>query len=416
MKSAILHYSVSPVVGGVEAVIQAHTQLLLKAGYPVRLIAGAGDRTALPDGAEFMRVPEMDSQHPRVVEVSRQLEAGQIPAEFEQLSTSLEKSLEPALASIDNVIIHNIFSKHFNLPLTAALVRLLDKGNIRNCIAWCHDLSWTSAHSRSLVHPGYPWDLLRAYREEVTYVTVSRYRQAEMAGLFGCPADRIQVIYDGVDPADIHSLSEEGQELVERLDLTEADLILLMPVRITQAKNIEFALQVCASLKAGGIRPKLVISGPPDPHDPDDRQYYCNLLERRRQLKVEHEARFVYESGPDLEKGYTIGLRLVRELYRVCDALFMPSHREGFGMPILEAGMIGMPIFTTDIPAAEEIGKGDVTLFSPDAPADKVAGTIQTWSKSDRRHALRVRVRQNFTWQSIFQHDILPLLNRKEAA
>jgi hypothetical protein len=42
MKTAFLHYFVSPVVGGVEAVIQAHTSLLLGAGYPVRLIAGAG--------------------------------------------------------------------------------------------------------------------------------------------------------------------------------------------------------------------------------------------------------------------------------------------------------------------------------------------------------------------------------------
>ncbi len=414
MKTAILHYSVPPVVGGVEAVIQAHTHLLLRAGYPVKLIAGAGDQAYLPSGAEFTRIPEMDSQHPRVVKVSQQLEAGQIPTDFEPLSTSLEKSLDPALASMDNVIIHNVFTKHFNLALTAALIRLLDKGKISNCIAWCHDLTWTSPHSRSKVHPGYPWDLLRAYRENVSFVAVSSYRQAELASLYRCPADRIRVIYDGVDPADIYSLSEEGQGLMERIGLIDANLILIMPVRITQAKNIEFALQVIASLKASGTQPKLVITGPPDPHDPADMEYYHSLLDLRRKLKVEHEVSFVYESGPDPEKSYTIGLPVVRELFRVCDVLFLPSHREGFGMPLLEAGMIGMPIFTTSIPAAEEIGGSHVTRFSTDDSADKVAGMILTWHKSSPTQVLRVRVRQNYTWQAIFQHDIRPLLNRKE--
>jgi hypothetical protein len=65
MNTAILHYSVPPVVGGVEAVIHAHAVLLLKAGYPVTLITGAGDTAALPDGAEFFQIPEMDSRNPR---------------------------------------------------------------------------------------------------------------------------------------------------------------------------------------------------------------------------------------------------------------------------------------------------------------------------------------------------------------
>ena len=81
-------------------------------------------------------------------------------------------------------------------------------------------------------------------------------------------------------------------------ELNEADLVLLMPVRITQAKNIEFALQVTASLKSKNIRPKLVVTGPPDPHDPEDMAYYQSLLELRQKLGVEREVRFVYSSGP----------------------------------------------------------------------------------------------------------------------
>ncbi|HSB67575.1 MAG TPA: glycosyltransferase family 4 protein [Anaerolineales bacterium] len=416
MRIDILHYSVAPVVGGVEAVIQAHAQLLRQAGYPVTVIAGIGEQGNLPPGTEFTRIPEMDSRHPGVVEASRQLEAGVIPADFERITAGLHTSLNHALEDEAVLIIHNVFTKHFNLPLTAALVRLLEQGKIKRCIAWCHDFTWTSSHSRSKVHPGFPWDLLRTMREDVTYITVSRQRQAELAGLYQCPLDRIQVVYNGVDPVEVYGLTEEGLQLVDRLGFDSSDLILLMPVRITQAKNIEFALQVVSILKSSGIRPKLVVTGPPDPHDPADMHYYQSLLDLRRQLQVEEEARFVYESGPSLSEGYMIDTQVVMQLYRACDVLFMPSHREGFGMPIMEAGIIGKPIFTTPIPAAEEIGAAQVTQFSLDEVPEKVAGRILAWSNSNSTYMLMNRIRQNYTWKAIFQNNILPLLQSKEAA
>jgi glycosyltransferase involved in cell wall biosynthesis len=415
MKIAILHYSVSPVVGGVESVIQAHTRLLLNAGYSVKLIAGAGEASAVPEGAEFNRIRQMDSLHPLVVELSQQLEAGSIPKGFEKLTTHLEQSLGPTLEYIDIVIIHNIFTKHFNLPLTVALERLLDKRKIKHPIAWCHDFTWTSSHSQPMVHPGYPWDSLRTFRDDVTYVTVSQKRQLELASLYRCPSENIRVIYNGVDPASVYGLSDQGMQMVDRLGLQEADLVLLMPVRITQAKNIEFALYVIAGLKSIGIMPKLVITGPPDPHDPADLQYYQSLLELRQLLHAENEVHFIYESGPNTDEGYIIGSREVMELYRVCDALFMPSHREGFGMSILEAGLLGKPIFTTPIPAAAEIGGSEVIRFSPDDPPEIVVNLILSWANGSPTYLLKQRVRQKFTWQAIFQHDILPLLQSKEA-
>lgn len=411
MNIAILHYSVQPVVGGVEAVIQAHATLLLKAGYAVTLIAGAGAKAAIPEGAELILIPEMNSRHAQIIQASQQLELGKLAENFEEITTRLEESLGPILQEMDYVIVHNVFTKHFNLPLTVALGRLVDQGRIGHCIAWCHDFTWTSSHSRSRVHPGYPWDLLRTYRENVTYVTVSRRRQAELAGLFNCSLEQIHVVYDGVDPAELYSLSDEGQTVIDQLELNECDLILLMPVRITQAKNIEFALQVLASLASKDIHPRLVVTGPPDPHDPQDMAYYRSLLDLRRQLNVEQEARFVYSLGLHGDGGDAIDLPLVRQLYRACDALFMPSHREGFGMPILEAGLIGMPIFSTEIPATEEIGGQEVIRFSADESAEQVAELILGWAQKSPTQRLRQRIRKKFTWQAIFNHDILPLLS-----
>ncbi len=410
LRVAIIHYTAPPVVGGVEAVIQAHARLLRAAGHAVTVIAGEGAREALASGAAYVGIPELGSNHPRVQQVSRELEQGRIPAGFEELAGRLQESLRPLLRAADRVIVHNVFTKHFNLPLTAAIFRLLDRGELRRCVAWCHDFTWTSASSRSKVHPGYPWDLLRSYRADVTYAVVSRRRQLELAGLLGCPVERIRVAYNGVDPQTLLGLSDEGLGLIDRLGLWESDLVLLMPVRVTQAKNIELALQVTAALKRQGLRPRLIVTGPPDPHDARSQEYYQSLLELRRTLQVEQEMQFVYESGPEPGQPLTVAAGVIGDLFRVSDVLFMPSHREGFGMPVVEAGLAGLPIFCTAVPAADEIASGEVNLFSADAEPQAVAVSLAKWAENSATHRLRRRVRQTLTWDSLYRSTILPLL------
>jgi len=411
--TAILHYSAPPIVGGVEAVIQAHAQVFVEAGYPVTIVAGRGEGTTLPSSANFVLIPEMDSQHPQVLQMSSILEQGEVPPDFDDMVHRLTETLTPLLSQFDNVIVHNVLTMHFNLPLTASLHSLLDSGTIQHCIAWCHDFTWTGPRTRSKVQPGYPWDLLRTYRPDMTYAVVSRDRQCTLAALLDCPLEQIHVVYNGVDPKVLLGLSAEGQSLVSRLNLLESDLVLLMPVRVTKAKNIEYALRVVAALKARGYRPRLIVTGPPDPHDEESMAYFRTLQELRKRLDVEEEMRFVFESGPDPGKRFTIDAQVVGDLLRVSDVMFMPSHTEGFGMPVLEAGLVGVPIVCTDIPAAEEIGGEGVILFDADKDPVHVAKLILAWIERSPAHRLRRRTRQNYTWQTIFQRDIKPLLRHK---
>ena len=415
-ETAILHYTAPPIVGGVEAVIQAHARQFFRAGYPVTVIAGRGEQTALPSGTSFVRIPEMDSQHPQVAQMGAMLEQGEVPSAFDDMINRLIEALTSALGRSDNVMVHNVFTKHFNLPLTAALHYLLDAGAIRRCIAWCHDFTWTSPSSRARVHPGYPWDLLRTYRPDVTYVVVSQRRQRSLAALLGCPLEQIHVVYNGVDPEGLLGLSAEGYALVTRLGLLESDLILLMPVRVTRAKNIEYALRVVAALKARGCRPKLIVTGPPDPHDALSTAYFLSLQALRSQLGVEEEMRFVFESSLDPDRPFTIDARVMGDLFRVSDVMFMPSHREGFAMPVLEAGLLGLPVVCTGVPAAEEIGGADVALFEAAEDPTHIAERILAWSEQSLVHRLRRRVRQNYTWRAIFHRDIRPLLADSGAA
>jgi mannosylglucosylglycerate synthase len=408
--TGVLHFTAPPVVGGVESVIHAHAGVFLAHGHSYKVIAGRGEAEAMPEGTQLALLPRLDSLHPNVVNVQRELESGQVSSEFEDLTARLTNALEPVLHKLDNLIVHNVFTKHFNLALTAALFRLLDAEAIHNCIAWCHDFSWTSPNSKKVMHPGYPWDLLRTARPDVKYVAVSAERQQTLAELMQIPSDRIHVIYNGVDPKGLLGLSTECQGLVDRLRLLESELVMLMPVRVTKAKNIELALKVVAALKEKGSKSILVLTGPPDPHDEGMMTYYHSLLDLRSRLGVENEMRFVYESGPDPKAPFTIDGSTVGELYRLSDLLFMPSHREGFGMPVLEAGLTGIPVFSTPIPATEEIGRNDVVTFEADGDPAEIADQILSWAASSREYRLRQRVRDRYTWNAIFQRDIVPLL------
>jgi glycosyltransferase involved in cell wall biosynthesis len=401
-------------VGGVEAVIQAHTAAFVQAGYPVSVIAGWGKEEALASGVGLIRIPEMDTKYAQVAQMSSSMEQGEVPPDFDDVVNQLIGALTPALSSFDIVIIHNLFTKHFNLPLTAALHTLLDANQLGRCIAWCHDFTWTSPSSRSKVHPGYPWDLLRTYREDVTYVVVSQRRRQALAALFGCPLEQIHVVYNGVRLETLLGLSTQGQALITRLGLLESDLVLLMPVRVTRAKNIEYALHVVAALKARGCRVKLVLTGPPDPHSSDSIAYFKGLQALRAQLGVEEEMRFVFESGPDPEEQFTIEERVVGDLFRVSDVMFMPSQREGFGMPVLEAGLVGLPVLCTDVPAAQEIGGEDVTIFDATQEPEMLAQQLLSWAEGNPLHRLRSRIRRSYTWDAIFQRDMKSLLDRDE--
>ena len=410
----ILHYTAPPVIGGVEAVIHAQAQLLTRHGYAVTVVSGRGQPDALPPGTSLALLPKLDSQNDEILEINGSMEQGKLPDRFEILVEELSQTLQPIVTHFDHLIMHNVFTKHFNLALTAALGILIESGAIRHPIAWCHDFSWTSPSSRTRVHPGYPWDLLRTAHPGITYVTVSARRQEALADLFGCPAEQIHLIYNGVDPATLLGLSPAGLDLAERLGLFGADLILLMPVRVTRAKNIEFALQVLAELKQS-VHPKLIVTGPPDPHDPENMQYYHSLQELRRSLGVSNEAHFIYESGPDASEPYLIDERLVGELYRLSDIMFMPSHREGFGMPVLEAGMAGIPAVCADIPAAGEIGDPDVIIFPRGEAPESLAATILKLVESSPTSRFRRRVRQGYTWEGLFQRQIEPLLTGQHA-
>lgn len=408
-RTALIHYTGPPIVAGVEAVMLAQARAFIEAGFPITLFVGRGNPDDLPTGAGMVVIPEMDAQNPEIQKTSKELEQGRIPADFAPLVDRIAGDLGPQLQGYGHVIVHNVLSKHYNLPLTAAIFKLFHEGTIKHLIDWVHDLSWTSSHSSHQVHPGYPWDLLRTYDPRITYVAISLERQKELSGLIGCSADQIHIVYSGVDPDAELGLSPEIHRLANRFGLLGDSINFIMPVRIAQIKNIEFAERIIAQLKTHGYPVQLVITGPLDVQNPNSRQYFQLLLELRASLGLQNQVHFIYEEEVNGEH-LVLDSKQVGEFYRLSDALLMPSHSEGFGMPVLEAAIVGLPVFSTSIPAARETGKDLVNLFSPDDTPEVVASMLESWIDQSTILQFKRRVRSNFTWQAIFEQQIRPIL------
>ncbi len=409
-----LHFTAPPIVGGVEAVMAEHVRLFREAGYETLIIAGRVPPEPDTSLGEVVLIPEMDSENPRYLEVHESLEKEQVPPAFKEMHESIERQLEQALLPGDIVIAHNVLTTHFNLALVAAVHSVVAHGKLTRLIIWCHDISrHVNPEREAPQYHGEPWDLLRTRIPGAVYVAVSTARQHSLAGILDCSPDDIRVIRNGVDPVQLLALSDVGRHIAETFRLFQADLVMLMPVRITKVKNIEFALQLVAVLKQARMDVRLIVTGPPDPHVEEIRDYVDDLRDLRRKLSVEEDAVFLYDGTEQYPSPFLIETSVVTELYRIADMVLMPSIREGFGMPVFEAAFLGKPVFATHIPATQELPEFQHFIESGEPP-ESVARRIRQWAELDTTHVLRRTVRGGYTWSIIFKRKILPLV--KEVA
>ena len=395
-------------MGGVESTIYHHARLLFQAGFEVSLVAGRGE--AIEDAIPIKLIPEIDSRHPRVMKIGDQLTNGEVSQDFYHLRDELIVSISASLKHSQVLIVHNAITLHKNLALTAAL-RLISEQKQPRMVAWCHDFAWQDSLYTPDLHPGYPWDLLKFAWEGVDYVAVSDHRRQRLAELFEIQDTHIQVIPPGVDIAQFLDLSTLGQEFIDQVQLFDSEPIILLPARITRRKNIEFAIQVTARLREDYPQVALVITGPPGPHNPKNIEYLNTLIELRENLQLDANIHFIYELNGE-DEIFNAPDHFISELYRIADLVLFPSLREGFGIPVLEAGLARIPVFASDIPSIRESSSGMINLFDPTDDPNNVAEMIVSYLNSDPTYIFRKHVLNQYTWQSILKKKIIPLLEK----
>lgn len=405
---SVLHYAGPPVVGGVESTIEHHARLLTEFGYHVNIIAGRGQQPAA--NIDFIKIELLDSRHSSILEVGAELAQGKVSDEFKFLRDQIIQELQPYLEQSDFVIVHNVITLHKNLPFTAALFEFSRQG--QRLIAWCHDFAWRDELYTNSLHPGYPWQLMSQPWENVIYVVVSEDRRMKLAELLEISSDVIKVITPGVDWIRFQGISPEVGRIVSQANLLNAQPLLMLPARITRRKNIELAIEITYHLNKLMPDAKLIITGPPGAHNPTNIDYLHRLLTLRQELGLQQHIHFLYQFG-EKDEPLDLSDQMIAELYRLADALLFPSKREGFGIPVLEAGLSRLPVFAADIPPVRESSGLHAYLFDlHTASPASIAKDIAEQLRRDDAYQLRRRVLNNFTWQAIIKSRILPLFEQ----
>lgn len=407
---AFLHYSCPPIVGGVEEIVRQQASLLSRFYHNVKVFAGDGGKFS--NSYEIEINPLLGSKHTQIMNAHRLSDAGN-RKRLEALARKLYDYLRESLQGFDLLIAHNVLTMPYNLPLSAALHRIGREGRLP-IISWNHDSPY--------FYPDYPehldrfpWDMLKRAYAGIHYVAISKSRKEMFTRLYGS-GKRIHVIPNGIDPIRFFRLDSGTVRLIQEQRLFEAEFIMVQPSRLHPRKNIELSIQVTRALHDSGLQSRMLITGAHDHHNPETMSYHRKLKDLSRELGIEDDvlivADYAFKSGEKLSADRII----MRDLYLIADMLFLPSFQEGFGIPLLESGMIRLPIVCSSIPPFLEIGGDDVCTFDyRDSPEDIAAGILD-FVGSLKPHKMFRKVIRSYVWDTIYHKELLPLLSKVTGA
>ena len=219
--------------------------------------------------------------------------------------------------------------------------------------------------------------------ERVITVSQSAAKKTEL--LFGVPAEKLRVIYNGID-TEIYSRNEEAGQ--------NRDGLIMVGNTDDRKKGVLFLLKALQLLREDGI--KLTIVDDAERHSlyADDvgplPSYGLKLVER---LNLDGTVRFT---------GRLTAEELAQH-YSAAQIAIVPSLYEGFGLPAAEAMACGTPVIASTGGALPEV-VGDAGMLVPPGRADALAAAIRQLL-NDKQAQLRMseagrkRVEENFSWE-----------------
>ena len=200
-------------------------------------------------------------------------------------------------------------------------------------------------------------------------LTVSDFTKHDIIRRYGVAPEKITVAPNGFDTSE---LPENMQTIAENYDLSDAPYFAYLGA-IHPRKNILTLLKAFEHFKKEtGLPHRLVLIGRDAWMNDALEDFYSKMSFRTSVIRV-----------PKSER--TEALRLLRE---AC-ALVYPSWFEGFGIPILEAMSLGVPVICSNTSSMPEVAGDAALLVAPD--------DLQGWSDAMQRLATDNVLRDTLT-------------------
>jgi len=230
-----------------------------------------------------------------------------------------------------------------------------------------------------------------ALRRGRRVITVSRASRNDLVNLFGADTRRLAVVPNGVDPElAVRPETSELEELKRRYSLRPP--LIMVIGNDKPHKNLDVVLRAFAlAVRRHRVPGQLVLVGGPNEES--------RLAERARRIGLGARVRF-------------LGRVTARELhgfYHVAAVLLHAALYEGFGLPVLEAMRVGLPVITSNLGAMREVGEGAARLVNP-LDVDEIAATLERVLVDDPLRRMMVeagrRKAENLSWERTVERTV----------
>jgi len=203
-------------------------------------------------------------------------------------------------------------------------------------------------------------------------VTPSRYTSQELTGLTGFPTERIVVAPPPLGAPFRTRLARPVQS--SQLAGTTVKPYLLFVGTLEPRKNVDGLIRAfCSTEVARQNRLRLVLAGAFGWRTEPIRQAIARACAEGFSVEV---------------RGRVDDARLV-DLYAGAQATILPSHDEGFGLPVIEAMACGCPMIASDAGALPEAAGGAAILVRPGDTGALAAAIDQLGADAAARDRLR---------------------------
>jgi len=189
-------------------------------------------------------------------------------------------------------------------------------------------------------------------------IAVSKNTKKDLVDLYAVPENKIKVIYEGTSlskDCSSNNLNKIDKDLQQVLE----NKYLFFMGRLEKRKNVSGIISAFEILKDGYQIPhKLILAGKAG-------FGYEEIKNKIDNSKYKDEI---------IEVGFVSDEKKCA-LLRNADVFLFATFYEGFGLPILEAQAIGIPVVTSNISSMPEIGGDGVAYCNPEEPIS-IAGAI----------------------------------------
>lgn len=215
--------------------------------------------------------------------------------------------------------------------------------------------------------------LKRSMKRADRIVTDSEFSKQEIIRYFPQFADKIRVVYCGVDTDRFHPVTDMAQiQAVKEKYAIDRDYFLYLGT-LEPRKNLERLMDAYAQFCQGKSEPPyLVLAGGKGWLDD-------GIYQKVQKLHLEASVLFT-EYVPDGE---------ICPLMCGALAFVFPSIYEGFGLPPLEAMACGVPVLTTHAASLPEVVGKDAVVVDPYQISAIADGLEQLYTDADLRQRLR---------------------------